>query len=256
MVSLRRRGRAAALAAVLRSLPSRRSLALGLVLLVLGVGAYLAARSTSAFAIRAVTVSGAPPDVARSVRSSLEPLSGTSLISLERAEVARRLEAVPGVQAFTYDRAFPHTLHVTVLAERAAVVLRQGKRSWLVSRRGRVLRTIARHAFAGLPRLWIAPEQHVPEAGVTIRDAHIRAGVLAAVPARTGLPEPVRFIRVSAHELTLVLRSGIQLRLGNASELRLKIALARRLAPFFPDAGYVDLGVPERPVMNPARLST
>jgi hypothetical protein len=64
---------------------------------------------------------------------------------------------------------------------------------------------------------------------------------------------PARVAAVSAAPgvLTFVLRSGIELRLGDAGDLRLKLAVARRvlrvLGPTGPDA-YVDVSVPERPV--------
>jgi hypothetical protein len=53
-----------------------------------------------------------------------------------------------------------------------------------------------------------------------------------------------------------VLRSGIELRLGDASDLKLKLAIARRVLSRLAPAGhgaYVDVSVPERPValVNP-----
>jgi hypothetical protein len=47
-----------------------------------------------------------------------------------------------------------------------------------------------------------------------------------------------------------VLRSGLQLRLGDARDLGLKLAVARRIfaLPGLTVDGYVDVSVPERPV--------
>jgi len=49
-----------------------------------------------------------------------------------------------------------------------------------------------------------------------------------------------------------VLRSGLELRLGDASDLKLKLAIARRvLAAVGGGRGsYVDVSVPERPVAS------
>ena len=49
-------------------------------------------------------------------------------------------------------------------------------------------------------------------------------------------------------ELTLVLSSGTQLRLGDSGDLRLKLSIAKQLIPLTSGAAYVDVSVPERPV--------
>jgi hypothetical protein len=58
-------------------------------------------------------------------------------------------------------------------------------------------------------------------------------------------------VRATPTELTLVLRSGLEVRLGDSGDLRLKLAIARRiLRALGTDAttGYLDVSVPERPV--------
>jgi hypothetical protein len=48
------------------------------------------------------------------------------------------------------------------------------------------------------------------------------------------------------------LGSGLELRLGEASDVRLKLAIARRALPLLPsDAAYLDVSVPGRPVAGP-----
>ena len=50
-------------------------------------------------------------------------------------------------------------------------------------------------------------------------------------------------------ELTFLLRSGIELRLGEPFDLRLKLAIARRALPLLAlDTNYLDVAVPGRPV--------
>ena len=60
-------------------------------------------------------------------------------------------------------------------------------------------------------------------------------------------------MRVGAHELTLVLGGGLELRLGDTGDLRLKLAIARRIlratVAATAAAGYLDVSVPERPVL-------
>ena len=49
--------------------------------------------------------------------------------------------------------------------------------------------------------------------------------------------------------LTLELRSGIELRLGDTSDLAVKLEVARHVLPQLGDLhGYLDVSVPERPV--------
>ena len=60
-------------------------------------------------------------------------------------------------------------------------------------------------------------------------------------------------MRATDKELTLVLRSGLELRLGDAGDLRLKLAVARRillLQGAETSADYLDVTVPERPVVG------
>ena len=50
-------------------------------------------------------------------------------------------------------------------------------------------------------------------------------------------------------ELVFRLRSGLELRLGDPTDVRLKLAIARRALAALPTgATYVDVSVPERPV--------
>ena len=61
-------------------------------------------------------------------------------------------------------------------------------------------------------------------------------------------------MRVGPKELTLVLGGGLELRLGDGGDLRLKLAIARRIlrrtGPRVPAGGYLDVSVPERPVLS------
>jgi len=233
-------------------LPSGRSIVTGLALLAAAAGLYAAARETSMFAVDAVRVEGAPPGLARQVEQELATLVGRSLVTLDGGDVAARVEALPAVRSAGVDRAFPHTLVVTVVRERPALVLRRGAESWLVSARGRVVRRLEQGAQPKLPRIWL-PKSFPLERGAIVGDAKVRRSVLALrVVASEGLPARVRTVR-GGGELTLVLASGLELRLGEDAALALKVAAAREILPLLdpPALGgptYLDLSVPERPV--------
>jgi cell division septal protein FtsQ len=236
-------------------LPSGRSLLLGFALLVGGLLAYVIVRHTSAFALRAVEVNGAPPALERQVRKALGPLHGRSLLALEHEEIKDRLAALPEVRSASFDRAFPHTLRISVAPERPVAVLRSGPRAWLLSAHAKVLRPLAARSRPRLPRVWIGPATE-PRVGFVPGDTGLaRAAELIARASRAepGLAGRVATVRWRDSRLTFVLRSGTELRLGSAAQLPLKLAVAKRLLQVLTRAerlalSYVDLSVPTRPV--------
>jgi cell division protein FtsQ len=231
-----------------RFLPSARSLGFGLALLAAAAAAYGVARGTSAFAVRELAVTGAPAHVAVQARETLAGVRGESLLSLDLGGLEARLEAVPTVAAVSFDRGFPHTLTVAIVPERPVAVLRRGAESWLVAASGRVIAQLERGARAGLPRIWIARTTDVRLGAPVVGD--VRRAVRAVAPlVRRPLPTRVTAVRATEQELTLVLRAGFQLRLGDESDRALKLELARRILPsLLASGGYLDVSVPERPV--------
>jgi cell division septal protein FtsQ len=238
-----------------RLLPSGRSLVVGFALLAGGILAYVVARQTSVFALRAVEVSGAPPMVERQVRTAFDELHGRSLLTLESHEIEERLEGLPTVGSATFDRAFPHTLRISVVPERPAAVLRSGPRAWLVSAKAKVLRPLIKRPLPQLPRIWVGRATK-PRVGFVPGDTRLtRAAALVAQASRAepGLTRRVTTVRWEQERVTFVLRSGTELRLGTAAHLQLKLAVAKRLLQVIPRSDarrldYIDLSVPIRPV--------
>lgn len=237
---------------IARVLPSRASVVVGLALFACAAGAYAVARETPLFAVAGVQVRGATPAVQRQIAAALGGQVGTSLLKIDGGLVERRLADVPWVAATSFDRAFPHTLVVTVRPERPVAVLRRGAKSWLVSARGRVLEELPRGAHRALPRIWIGGEARAPTVGAYLADPQGGTAARALAPlASVHFPARVAAVTTGEDELTLVLRSGIELRLGDPGDLRLKLAVARRVLAMLPAAAagsYVDVSVPERPV--------
>jgi cell division protein FtsQ len=236
-----------------RLIPSRRATAIALVVVALGVGLYLLARESSLFAVETIDVRGAPAPVAAQVRAALAPFMDTSLVTLDGAGVERRLAALPVVAQARYDRDFPHTLRIFITPERAVAVIRSGRDSWLVSARARVLSSLALGERSDLPRIW-APRSVSISPGGTLAGNPARAVEAAAPLARSDLRKRVATVRATPDELTLVLRSRLELWLGNASGLPLKLAVGAEIADAVgTSTGYIDLTVPARPVskVNP-----
>lgn len=236
-----------------RLLPSGRALLVGFALVGLVVGAYVAARGTSMFAVERIEVTGTRSSVARRVESALQPLEGTSLLSLDAAAIDRRLAGLPDVSLVSYDRAFPHTARIVVSAERPVAVLRRGAQAWLVTERGRVLESLDDPAAWPLARVWIA-DVAVPGEGdlLTADEALVPALVLGrTLTADREFFLRVREARAIEGEVVLVLRSGTEIRLGAADDLPLQLAVARQVLSVVGDeARYVDVSVPERAVAH------
>ncbi|MDQ2985026.1 MAG: FtsQ-type POTRA domain-containing protein [Actinomycetota bacterium] len=236
----------------LRLLPSGRSLLVGFGLLALAAGSYAIARETPMFAVRTIEVRGGTPRVQAHVRTALASLEGTNLLKVGAASVARRLETLPDVGSARFDRAFPHTLKVFVRAEAPIAVVRRGADAWLVSANARVIRSVEQAAGPALPRIWVSGSADVQSDG-SLKDA---AGVeairsLAALQAARW-PIHVRLVKLEDGEVSFVLRSGLELRLGSTRLLPLKFAVAGRILAIvrstMPDARYIDVSVPARPV--------
>ncbi|MFL5922773.1 MAG: cell division protein FtsQ/DivIB [Gaiellaceae bacterium] len=234
-----------------RLLPSGRSLLLGFAIVLGAAGLYLLARATPMFALGTIEVEGAPPAVAAHVRAALAPLKGESLLALDSAEVARRLAKLPDVAAAGYDRDFPHTLRVTVRPEHPVAVARRGPKAWLVAASTHTIAEVPLQTNAALPRIWLA-HSNAPSVGEPITDRYALRAVRALALARSaGFEGGVRMVRVREHDLTFLLGSGIELRLGDLHAVPLKLAVAARVLPTLRQQGgylYLDVSVPERPV--------
>lgn len=236
---------------VAAALPSGRSVLVGVALAVLAAGLYAVARTTPVFDVETVRVTGATPAIARQVRAVVDRERGTSLLALDPG-IAARVEALPDVRSATVDRAFPHTLVVSVTRELPAAVLRRGRASWLLSARGRVLHALPRGAHPRLPRVWAARlVPPVPGDLLAQRSVAAPMRVVRAIP--TGFPARVRSVALDRGVGVLVLDGGLVLRLGEPRDLPVKLAVAATILPGLvsraaggPD--YLDVSLPERPV--------
>jgi cell division septal protein FtsQ len=221
-------------------------------LLAASVGAYVAARDTSVFAVQTLEIRGGSPALQAKVRAALADEVGQSLLKVDGSTLARRVTPLPAVRAFEYDRAFPNTLRIVIHPEQPVLVLRQRANALLISTTGRVIASMPHPRLSHLPRLW-APR----DVRLTLGDPlppSLRAAAAALAPLRgAALPGGVRTVR-AGKELTLELGAGLEVRLGDGTDLRLKLAIARRILRSTGAAasgvGYLDVSVPERPVLS------
>jgi cell division protein FtsQ len=228
-------------------IPSGRSLLVGFAVLGGVLLALVLARETGLFAVTSIEVSGASPGVARQVEKALGDREGKSLVGLDLGSARVDVAALPTVASVRFDRAYPHTLRVAVVPERPVAVVRQGAAAFVVSRRGRVMARAERSVHPDLARIWVAKDVDL-EPGAFV-DGGLRTAVRAVAPL-AGIHFPSRVVSVKTTDgLTLRLRSGLELMLGDTRDVDLKLAVADRVLRVLPPGSrYLDVSVPDRPV--------
>jgi POTRA domain-containing FtsQ-type protein/cell division protein FtsQ len=235
-----------------RLAPSGRSVLIGLALFALAVGGYVAARETSIFAVHTIEIRGGDRTLQAQVKAALAGEVGQSLMKIDADSLGRHIAPLPGVRSFRYDRAFPNTLRIVLRPEHPVLVLRTGADAYLVASTGRVIRTMAHPRLSNLPRLYVARGDVQVKVGESL-PATLGAAATALAPLQGApLPGGVRLVR-GGKELTLVLGSGLEVRLGDHGDLQLKLAIARRILHVTKatatSGDYLDVSVPERPVL-------
>jgi cell division protein FtsQ len=231
--------------------PGRRAIAVMAAVAAAFPAAYVIARETPLFAVRAVEVRGSPA-VAADVADVLDAEVGSSLVAVDADGLAERLREIPSVRSASVDRAFPHTLVVVLEAERPLAVVPAGARAWLVAESGRVVEAVEPEARPRLPRIRV-PLPRPPEPGETLGDAAttVALRVLRLLPR--GLSRDVLFAGVESGRASLVLRDGVEVRLGEPVAVETKVAAAGAVLRALTAEergliGYVDATVPERVV--------
>lgn len=229
--------------------PSARSLLLAFALLAGAALAYVAARETSMFAVRTVSVQGASPALEKQVERALAETEGESLLAVDMAAARSAAESVPAVASASFDRAFPHTLAVRVVPERPVALIRQAAAAYVVSARGRIVAKVEPGKQPDLARIWVPRGAATLTVGGTV-SGDLRSAVTAVTPlAGRRFPSRVASVEATPEALTLRLRSGLEVRLGDASDIELKLLVARRVIPLLrPGSLYLDVSVPQRVV--------
>jgi hypothetical protein len=109
------------------------------------------------------------------------------------------------------------------------------------------------HADGSLPRVWI-PRTTPVAVGGFLPANH---GTAIARALSLAVRFPAHIVRASLHAdgLHFYLRDGLELRLGEATDVRLKLAIARRALGRLPSGTtYLDVAVPGRPVAGNSQV--
>lgn len=231
-----------------RFVPSGRSLLISFAVVLGTLGAYWGAVTSPVFAVERVEVLGAPPEVVREVEAATRNVVGVSLVAVDAEGIEGTLRALPSVAGVSVDRAFPHALVVRVAPERPVAVARRGHSSWLVTGTGKVIRAVETGSERAYPRIWLTRGVAV-RVGGTLPTSYTPATRALAAATEEKLPRRVKAVRAEGGELTLVLRRGPEIRLGAATDLGLKVAVASAVFRLVESGtAYIDVSVPERPV--------
>jgi cell division protein FtsQ len=243
----------------LRRSEGRRRLAvlLGAIAIVLLPVGYWMLANSSVFAASQVAVTGATPRVDALVRAAVaHDVAGKSLLRVDASSLAAEIEAIPYVKSASVDRAFPHTVAVSVVMERPAALVRAGKTSYIVSVDGRVLRA-AKTAPHTMPRL-VLPASALPAAGHTVDSAEMRSALHVLAVARRRFPTGIARLKkvvASPGGVVAVFGHGLQVRLGTVGSLDVKLHVAARVLVRMGDSirrsvAYVDVSAPARPAIG------
>jgi cell division septal protein FtsQ len=193
------------------------------------------------------------------VEDAARPFHGESLAALDGGALIEELEALPGVRAATYDRAFPSTLRIFVQPERPLAIAEIGPERWVVSQRGRIIGAATGKAAAPLPRFRLPPVSGT-RPGLFLTDSRGKTilAALALLPER--FPARVTSVALEDAELTMLLETQWgtpELRLGDSVDMRVKLEVAALVlrslsAEERVAAAYLDVSVPERAVVGPS----
>lgn len=236
--------------------PSRLPLAVAVIVAIVLGGGYLLARETSLFAVRSFDIAGAPADLTRSLEAGLGRFAGRSLVGLSLDEVERAVESVPTVRSATVERDFPHSLRIVVRPEQAVAIVRRDGDAWLVASSGRVLQQLEPGILRPVPRVWIPTGTGDIAPGDVLLPEQGAAAVSALAQVPTDFPFEIESARGADDSLVLVLANKTELRLGEATEIRTKLASAAAVLESLAESesgelAYLDVSLPTRPVGAP-----
>jgi cell division protein FtsQ len=235
----------------------RLAVLLGAIAIVLVPLGYWVLENSSVFAASQVAVTGATPRVDGLVRAAVaHDVAGRSLLRVDASALAAQIEAIPDVKSARVDRAFPHTVAVSIVMERPAALVHAGKAAYIVSVDGRVLRA-ATKAPDTLPRL-VLPASSQPVAGRTVASAEMRSALRVLAVAGHRFPKNIARLKkvvASPGGVVAVFGHGLQVRLGTAGSLDVKLHVAARVLARMGDSirrsvAYVDVSAPARPAIG------
>ncbi|MFH0916751.1 MAG: FtsQ-type POTRA domain-containing protein [bacterium] len=216
---------------------------------------FLWLRSSDVFAVKRVTATAVEHVTPSEISRATADARGVSLLRLSTSAIAERLAELPYVRSVEVYRRFPNTLDIRLVEYEPAARLRaEDGDLWLLAGDGRALE---KSAATGLPV--VVPDVHVsPLAGKRVPNQIIAALPVAALlrseDRATSLPPVDRIVVSPTGQVTVVLKDGAELRLGEPVQLKQKLMVASTIIEQYLRDGkqleYVDARVPDRVAVN------
>lgn len=233
----------------LRSLPRITLIPLAalavLVVGALGMVGYRALDRIGAFDVHRVAVVGAPRAAGDVRAAALGAVGDRSLLTVDADAVAAAVAGLPTIRSAAADRAFPNTLRLRVVPERAVAIAPSAGGAVVLSATGRVMGPARQ---GRLPVVAAAPAD-LPGIGGTVT----ARGVLDQLALASAPTRGLRLAAIGYGDDGLVARTakGVDVRIGDAHELAIKLKVARSvLRRAGGGAEYVDVTVPTAPVLR------
>jgi cell division protein FtsQ len=190
----------------------------------IGVGGWVVLDS-SVFALRTVTIEGLVRLTKQQVLARAALPGGRSLLRIDPAAIAARLERLPPVADVTVTRHWPHGIVIKVTERRPVAVIATGSTWTLVDIHGVTFATVSAAPTGLLPVRVGAPMSQDGEA-----DARSALAVYRALS--TGLRRQVVELRAtSPASVSFRLRNGREVVWGSPTDNARKLAVLRALLP-------------------------
>lgn len=232
----------------------RISIIFPVVVLLCAGGAFLWLRSTDVFAVRQVLATATERVTEEEIAQVTSQAMGDSLLRLSTGSLEEALGQLPYVRSADVHRRFPDSLEVELVEyEPVARLQEQSGQIWLMSETGRTLEGTDAASFPGLPLV-------VPDGSFALTPGEqVTAAVAAALPLAplfapgevgARLPALDRVTVSAGGYVTVELVGGLELRLGDPTELRQKLTAAADTLEAYLQKGqaleYINVIVPER----------
>jgi cell division protein FtsQ len=220
---------------------------------------FLWLRSSDVLAVRIVTVPRTTRVAEAELNEIVKSALGANLLRVSTRELEAGLRSLPYVREASVYRRFPDTLEVSLreYEPQARLGTKDGT-VWLVADDGRVL---GKDEASGdsLPLFEVEEDLH-PHIGEDLASPSVVAALpLAGLVSGSSTwteTHPINRITVaSTSELTIRLSAGAEIRLGEPSDLKVKLMVASMILDRYIREGktleYVDVRVPDRAVAKP-----
>jgi len=220
----------------------RRVLAIAALAAVLVAGYMFWLRDSSLFTVEEVEVRGVTANKAEVTAALEEAAEGMTTLHVRDDELAEAVGRFPTVASISAGTSLPHRLEVTVTERLPVAEARLGGQHLPVSADGFVL--VGLEVDEPLPRIEARAK------GALLDDeGAAQAAILGAAPRDLGERAKAASWDSSRGGVVVDLAGAPELRFGDGGQAEEKWeALAAVLAEGAPDASYIDVSVPERPV--------